>query len=147
MLFTFGYSGRKVDDLEAWLSRLDATIVDTRFQPMARDATWRKGPLEKRLGSRYTYGGHLLGNVNYKNGGEIKLADEAQGVSWLVVRQMRGEADVLLCVCKDPIGCHRTYIAELVKRQTALPWYDLNSPIDLAEALTLGHLPPCEASE
>ena len=66
-LYTFGYGGRRPDQLRTLAVRLDGVLVDIRFSPRSRIPDWSAGRLRKVLGERYR---HLpaLGNRNYKGG-------------------------------------------------------------------------------
>jgi len=78
MLYTLGYTGRKPVDVHQLAIAHRAMLVDIRFSPRSRAAYWQKGALERLLGDRYV---HLqaLGNVNYRTGGPVQLADYATG--------------------------------------------------------------------
>jgi uncharacterized protein (DUF488 family) len=76
-LYTFGYSGRRPDQLRTLAERLRSVVVDIRFSPRSRIPPWTDGRLRKVLGKRYR---HLpaLGNRNYK-GGPIEFVDLQTG--------------------------------------------------------------------
>jgi uncharacterized protein (DUF488 family) len=63
------------------------------------------------LGDRY-YWLSDFGNVNYKNGGPITIANFDKGVERLVPVKATGKAVVLLCGCADINTCHRKVLAE-----------------------------------
>lgn len=110
-LYTFGYSGRLPDQLQALVEQLDAVVVDIRFSPRSRIPDWNGGRLQKLLGKRYR---HLraLGNRNYK-GGPVEFVDLAAGVVE-VGELLRQQPVVLLCVCADVQRCHRLLAAEAI---------------------------------
>jgi uncharacterized protein (DUF488 family) len=112
-LYTYGYTGTKVDTLIKGIQARGALLVDTRYRPYSRNHVWNKKALTLQLIQQYV---HLeaLGNVNYKNGGEIVIADAAAGVPF-VVRRLDVQPVVLLCACPDVTTCHRHVIANLVQ--------------------------------
>lgn len=115
-LYTVGYAGLKADDLDDWAAANGALVIDTRMNPYSPRPEWMKAKLAKLLGDNYRHVPEL-GNVNYKNGGEIAIKDTAVGyriiLEALAVRQV-----VLLCGCKDVETCHRKYIAEQIEAST-----------------------------
>ena len=109
-IYTFGYGGRKPEELKAAAEELQATVVDVRIVPNTRVPGWSRGPLQAALGERYQHV-RALGNVNYKGGGEIKLVNEPAGLDYVRRLLDRDRNVILLCAESDPVGCHRTYIA------------------------------------
>jgi uncharacterized protein (DUF488 family) len=112
-IYTLGYSGWAIEDVEAVLDRLDAILVDVRMVPRTRwAAAWNSAVLAKRLGGRYTWL-RAFGNVNYKGTFEqIKIADFPAGEKRLREITATGKAVVLLCGCRDVNVCHRKVLAE-----------------------------------
>ena len=112
-IYTLGYSGWSIEDVEAVLDRLDALLVDVRMVPRTRwAAAWNSAVLAKRLGERYTWL-RAFGNVNYKGTFEqIKIADFPAGEKRLRDITATGKAVVLLCGCRDVNVCHRKVLAE-----------------------------------
>lgn len=110
-LYTFGYSGRLPDQLQALVEQLDAVVVDIRFSPRSRSPGWSAGRLQKLLEKRYR---HLpaLGNRNYK-GGPIEFVDLKTGVVE-VGELLRQQPVILLCVYADVQRCHRLPAAEAI---------------------------------
>ncbi len=127
-IFTFGYSGASLAQLTRLTQVLDATVIDTRYSRLTRRVDFSANRLEAALKARYV---HIreFGNVNYKNGGAVKLADPALGISR--VSSIMSEASViLLCVCASWEECHRRDVAELLSKEFALPVKHL-SPEDV----------------
>lgn len=114
-IYTFGYQGRKVDDLKAAAEELDAIVVDVRHSPFSRDREWSKWGLAKSLAGRYV---HLpeYGNVNYK-GGPILLKD-AKGGTAKLSGVLATKNLILLCACWNQPACHRTVAAETLSEAT-----------------------------
>lgn len=110
-LYTFGYSGRRPEELLALAEQLDAIITDIRFSPRSRVPQWSGGRLVRFLGDRYC---HLpaLGNRNYK-GGPMELVDPETGIAQ-VADLLAHQPVVLLCVCADVERCHRRLAAEAI---------------------------------
>lgn len=116
-IYTFGYQGHKLEDLQAHVERTGAMVVDVRYSASSANPVWRKEALRRSLpDGRYV---HLpaLGNTNYKtDGGIIKIADMSMGIALLRV-PMQSLPVILLCGCTDYNFCHRRLVAEeLLKR-------------------------------
>ena len=114
-LYTMGYSGRTAPELEAEVKKLDATVYDVRLKPFARVPAFRGGALRALLGNSYIHA-RGLGNINYKNGGKIELADPDMWIAQIEARLQAGENIILLCGCKYWEECHRTVVAELIEK-------------------------------
>lgn len=112
-IYTLGYSGWRIEDVEAVLGRLDAILVDVRMVPRSRWApTWNSAVLAKRLGERYMWM-RAFGNVNYKGTFEqIAIVDFPAGEERLREITATGKAVVLLCGCRDVNVCHRKVLAD-----------------------------------
>ena len=117
-LYTFGYRGRRIEDLDADVERLRACVVDVRYSPFGRDHTWTRPGLQARYGPRYVWI-REFGNKNYR-GGPIELLDEERGARRLGAVIADGTPAILLCACATPAECHRTVIAE--KLRAELGW-------------------------
>jgi uncharacterized protein (DUF488 family) len=111
-IYTLGYSGWKIEDVEAVLKRLDAILVDVRMVPRSRAPVWNGSAFHKRLGDRYVWL-KQFGNRNYKGTfEEIEIADFPAGERRLREMTAGGKAVVLLCGCRDVNACHRKVLAE-----------------------------------
>ena len=115
-IYTLGYSGWKIEDVEAVLIRLDAILVDVRMVPRSRAPTWNSGVLARRLGDRYVWL-KQFGNRNYKgNFDQIEIADFPAGEQSL--RELTGAGPaagkgiILFCGCSDANICHRKVLAD-----------------------------------
>jgi uncharacterized protein (DUF488 family) len=117
LIYTIGYSGWKIEDVEAVLARLDAILVDVRMVPRSRWApAWNSAVLAKRLGERYVWL-REFGNKNYKGTFEqIEIADFTTGLKRL--HELSGlpfegaKNVILMCGCRDVNICHRKVLAE-----------------------------------
>ena len=112
-IYTLGYSGWRIEDVEAVLARLDAILVDVRMVPRTRWAPlWNGSALHSRLGDRYVWL-KQFGNRNYKGTfDQIEIADFPAGEQSLRELTDAGKAVVLLCGCRDVNVCHRKVLAE-----------------------------------
>jgi hypothetical protein len=120
-IFSLGYQGRLVTDLQTFVKEHGLRLVDIRHRPFSRNALYNQKALAARVGEAYV---HLpaLGNVNYK-GGPIALIDEAAS---LPLRALLAEGSIaLMCACADANTCHRTVITDRLA----------------AEGYTIEHLP------
>jgi hypothetical protein len=108
--YTFGYQGKRPEDLQTFLTKSGALLCDIRYAPFSRIALWNKSQLAKRFDSAYR---HIpqLGNLNYKNGGEIEIADLDTGLA-LVLTLLEQRPIVLMCVCRELECCHRNLVAQ-----------------------------------
>lgn len=106
-----GYSGHKPADLILRLQALNAILVDIRLSPRSRIPDWQGGRLRTRLSDDRIPYIHIaeLGNVNYKNGLSVVIADMEKGIQHLEALERDA---VLLCGCKLRLYCHRTVVAE-----------------------------------
>ncbi|MDX1994979.1 MAG: DUF488 domain-containing protein [bacterium] len=111
-LYTAGYTGLLPDDLLSAAQHLGALIVDIRLNARSRVPYWNKGPLQRAWGEAYRHVGEL-GNLNYRSGGEVALADEEKGVAQ-IVELLHQQPVILLCACVDWRTCHRRTAAEAV---------------------------------
>ena len=111
-IYTLGYVGWKVEDIEAVVKRLDAVLVDVRMVPRSRAPIWNGSTLHKRLGDRYVWL-REFGNRNYKGTVEqIEIADFPAGAAKLQAIAAGGRAIILLCGCPEVATCHRKVLAE-----------------------------------
>jgi uncharacterized protein (DUF488 family) len=114
---TAGYSGRRPEWLLTAVLRLNAVVLDIRLSPHSRIPSWSKGHLAAFLGvdedgiPRYR---HLpaFGNVNYRTGGPIVLADPDAGID--IVRN-ESRTPILMCGCANFDRCHRRVVARLLQ--------------------------------
>ena len=121
VIYTLGYGTASSAAVVADLAiRHQAVVVDTRLSARSRNPIWSRGALQRALGDRYVYAGDALGNLNYKNGGPIAIADMAAGadrVSALLHDPRGGHDIILLCVCAALEHCHRTVVAATLAAQ------------------------------
>jgi rhodanese-related sulfurtransferase len=105
-------------------------LIDIRKTPDSQMAAWKRGHLIEAYEYRYGWFGETLGNLNYKNGGPITLANPVRGIASLVDLLQQGHNLLLLCGCAHYQTCHRRVVAELL--QQALPELTLIHPDQLA---------------
>jgi hypothetical protein len=89
-----------------------AGLLDIRYAARSRVPHWNKGALQKLLGERYVHV-PALGNVRYKLGPPIEIADYAAGRA--AIEACEYHAVVLLCACADAATCHRSTVGDLLK--------------------------------
>jgi uncharacterized protein (DUF488 family) len=114
-VYTIGYSGKSVAQVADLLVAFNAMLVDIRFVAYSKNLDWQRDTLRTVFGSRYLWV-KALGNVNYKNGGPIKLWLPQKGVTQLkpVLEKM---PIILLCGCRDWQTCHRSEASELLAQE------------------------------
>jgi hypothetical protein len=112
IVYTTGYQGTRLEELEAFLRTEDADLFDIRFKPWSPNPTFRKTALQERFGDRYH---HVvaLGNRLYKTN-SIELVDYASGVRLI---RANPRPIVLLCACADASTCHRTFVGKALAEQ------------------------------
>ena len=115
VVLTYGYGGRKVDELAAFVAEYDAVIIDVRLQPFSGQPGWSLRELKARFGEQYHWW-RSLGNTNFK-GGKPKLQDARKGLG-LLVKLMETTSPLLLCGERNPWVCHRRLIAERLQKKT-----------------------------
>lgn len=110
-LYTLGYSGWKLVDLKRQVEELDAILADCRHSPTSRHPQWSKKQMSAFFGERYL---HIpqFGNLNYKTGGAIVLADYEGGKQIVIEHLTQGHSLILMCVCENVATCHRLTVAE-----------------------------------
>lgn len=114
-IYSWGYQGQRFADLQAFVEQTGAVVVDVRLKPFSRDPTWRRAALERALGEQYRWV-EDLGNLNYRNGGPVRLKDEAAGLA--IVRALASRRPlILMCVCVNLEHCHRKAVIECLARE------------------------------
>lgn len=130
-LYTLGYTGLKPAQILAVALKLDAIVVDIRMSPVSRVPHWNGPALAQLLGTRYVHT-PAFGNVNYKNGGSIKLHSPNIGLQQ-IAPLLKRQPLILLCACPDPQTCHRRIAAEVIAAECGCEVVHLTAK-DLTEA-------------
>lgn len=112
-IYTAGYSGHTPAQLQVAAEELGALVVDIRWSPRSRAPGWNGEELEALLGERYRWC-RAFGNVNYANGGEIKMPHLSIGMRHLA-QWVKEQPLILLCGCPDASSCHRREIARMLE--------------------------------
>lgn len=125
-LVPFGYAGntskKSLERLDALMAaHTNPLVVDIRFVPFSRIfPDFSKIPLGRHYVKnneiRYFWEGDLLGNLNYKGEGSIKLALPETGIPLLVKWLEEGRTLILLCACANYYRCHRKVVVDLVRK-------------------------------
>lgn len=115
-------------------------MIDTRLKPWSNRPAWRAEMLKATYGERYRWAGQYLGNMNYKNGGPVRLADPVAGLRGLRHWLQHGYDLLLLCGCADYARCHRKTIVEAL--QAELPTIEVvmptsDTPADQCKCLSI----------
>lgn len=109
-VFTVGYSGKSLPDIQRLIAEREAVLFDIRFKPFSQNPAFQLATLSRRLGDDYLHVG-AFGNVNYK-GGPIEIVDYERGRALVEASE---RPVILMCVCGDPTHCHRTVVAEMLR--------------------------------
>jgi len=116
-VYTAGYHGASVQDLQAWLSEHPGVVVcDIRISPKSRIAEWRGDAVKKALPANHYVWMREFGNVDYRGHG-IELADPEAGLNRIRKGLEVGAGMLLLCVCGDYEKCHRSLVAKLITKE------------------------------
>ena len=121
-IYTLGYSGWRIEEVEALLEKLGAILVDVRMVPRTRwMPLWNAAALHARLGDRYAWLKEF-GNRNYRGTFEqIEIADFKLGIKRLHeltgLPFQGGKNVVLMCACRDVNVCHRKVLAERLAQE------------------------------
>lgn len=110
--YTTGYAGKNINDLKPMLNALDAVLVDVRFSPTSEIMFWRQVYLKTLLREKY-YHVPQLGSRAFREG-KAQIQNLDLGIKVLVSFNANA---VLMCECADPNECHRTSIAQELKRK------------------------------
>lgn len=115
-VYTLGYYGRQVDEILAFVDRLNALVLDVRARPFSsHQPDWNRDSLEFLLGTKYRHADGL-GNVS-NDPSKFELKDPDRWLTMIEKIVGRGKSAILLCACKFPDKCHRSEIAQrLVQR-------------------------------
>ncbi|MCE5327874.1 MAG: DUF488 domain-containing protein [Planctomycetaceae bacterium] len=110
-IYTLGYTGWKIEDVQAAVDKVNGLLVDVRMMPRSRNPIWNSTSLAKRLPGQYLWL-KQFGNRNYK-AGPIEIVNFEAGAATLL-REIAGsgKSPVLLCGCSDVNICHRKILAE-----------------------------------
>lgn len=109
-VYTLGYSGKKMYEIEELVKQVGGILFDIRFSPRSRAPVWNGSNFREVFGARYKHV-KALGNRNYK-GGPIALVDFEAGLEQI---RASGRPVILMCACKDYDVCHRKTIAERLR--------------------------------
>jgi hypothetical protein len=138
-IIPFGYADGGVVTLERLMADPTAYLVDIRLTPRSQFQAFHQEALQARFHSRYI---HMpeLGNVNYRNGQPIKIANPDRGMSRLINGLNQGYTLILMCGCKQYELCHRHTVVDLLKQampeaHVELP--DEASPTDTLKCLSI----------
>jgi uncharacterized protein (DUF488 family) len=127
-VYLAGYSGLQPHELKELVDSLGADLVDIRFRAGSRNPAWNKGKMQLFFGPSYWHC-RELGNVNYRNGGPIKLAEPEKATEHLA-EILKKRPVVLLCACREAYTCHRWEAGRMLKRELGvevvnLSWNDV----------------------
>tara|TARA_R110000824_G_scaffold18243_11_gene72643 strand:+ start:51 stop:476 length:426 start_codon:yes stop_codon:yes gene_type:complete len=109
-VYTFGYSGKTIQQLDLEVERLGAVVIDVRIQPYG-NPVFNRSELQQRYGPKYVWI-REFGNKNYKTGGPTEFVDVELGARKLGSIMADGTPVILLCVCENQWVCHRTDLAK-----------------------------------
>lgn len=113
--------------LERLMSDPNIRLIDTRYQPYSWRPQFRADSLRAKYGERYRQAGKYLGNLNYKQGWPIHIADLRAGRAGLMQYLNEGHDLISLCQCAQYSNCHRKVIVEQLKQ--AMPGVVIVLPV------------------
>lgn len=112
-VLTLGYSARMPEDIRVLVEQHRGILVDVRYSAASRHPRWSKAGFERLLGARYVHC-PALGNVRYRQGPPIEIADLDAGVRFL--EALSAPVAFVMCACKDAATCHRSSVAVDLRR-------------------------------
>jgi len=115
-IYSFGYGGKKPEDVVKLVDRTGALLLDVRLSPNSRNPMWNGSSIKNLLGDRYIHA-RGFGNENYK-GGPVKLHDPEMELMCVQGAFTQGVSIILMCVCKSHARCHRKDVAEFIHERT-----------------------------
>jgi hypothetical protein len=127
-IYTFGYRGQRVRDIDWLTGRYDAKLIDIRMSATSSRPEWNGASLHATLGDRYI---HIpeFGNRNYANGGPIEIADVDAGMEainrWKLFAASGSASIILMCGCRELEGCHRRVVADEIMERWSIPSSEL----------------------
>ena len=110
--YTTRYAGKDINDLKPLLDALNTVLVDVRFSPTSEIMFWRHVYLKTLLREKYHHVPHL-GSRAFRQG-KAQIQNLDLGIKILVSFNANA---VLMCECADPNECHRTSIAQELRRK------------------------------
>ena len=126
MLYTVGYIGWRLQDIQAVLESHQASLVDIRFAPYSRNPAFRKAHLQAQLGARYVHA-QALGNRNYQ-GGPVEIVDYQRGRRIIAGLLDQWGAAILMCACAEVEECHRKGVGERLSADLGVALAHLQRP-------------------
>jgi len=126
MLYTVGYIGWRLQDIQAVLESHQASLVDIRFAPYSRNPAFRKAHLQAQLGARYVHA-QALGNRNYQ-GGPVEIVDYQRGRRIIAGLLDQWGAAILMCACAEVEECHRKGVGDRLRDDLGLTLVHLQRP-------------------
>jgi len=119
VIYTIGYSGRKIDGLISILKEHGVTmVVDVRRWPTSKIDDYKREKLEVKLaemGLKYYWIGDKLGG--YRSGGYeayMNSREFREGIEKLV-ELSKSNIICILCLERKPQHCHRRFIARVLE--------------------------------
>lgn len=112
-LYTLGYCGHTPAQIKQHVDRLGAILCDIRLHARSMAPQWRGAAICALVGPERYLRLPCLGNLNYKTGGPIDLANP-EGAVMRLTWVLSERPAILLCGCADHVGCHRTPAAAWV---------------------------------
>ena len=138
-LFTIGYEGSDIDRfVDTLITNEIDQVADIRETPISRKPGFAKKRLSARLqdaGIRYTHWRELGAPKNLRDSlrrsrdygaffHDYRIHLNGQAAALTEVSQLAGRV-VLLCFERDPCKCHRSVVAELLRRPLNKPVQNL----------------------
>lgn len=136
LLYTIGYEGRSLEIfLDLLLARRITRVIDIRALPLSRRRGFSKTPLRSALehaGVDYIHireaGNpfrHLKHDIKASLSSYEKYLASEPDIVELVERAALGQRATLLCVEREACNCHRSILAEQLRRTRQIKITDL----------------------
>lgn len=111
-IYTTAFAGKRIEDLPALLTNLEAVLIDVRFKPPALPLAWSENYLRVLLRRRYLHVPALGARVLRE--GRTGIQNLQLGMN--LVKSLEVNA-LLICDCPEYENCHRRVIAGEFSRQ------------------------------
>lgn len=139
-IYPYGYTAHEVRIAQLMHEQPHLIMIDTRLKSWSQKPAWRAEALRATYDERYHWAGQHLGNLNYKNGGPIRLADPEAGLRGLRHWLQHGSDLLLLCGCAVYERCHlktivEALLAEMPEVKVVFP--ESSAPVDQCKCLSI----------
>ena len=128
-VYTFGFDGNSIKDLESAVRRLGATIIDIRMEPYGPSKVFNRPQLQNQFGARYVWIKELSWDGICQDCGKVEVKDIDLGTRKLGSITADGTPVILLCACENIDECHRNDLAKQLNEECGWKICHLPQPV------------------